>query len=96
MLDSSDEIYKWGIYIRPVLKSIYIQNITLLGDAAHPMVPFLGQGGCMAIEDGYAFGRLVAANSENFSRTQADFEKIRLDRKNMIQAASVQIVLLHN
>ena len=88
MLDSSDEIYKWGIYIRPVLKSIYIKNITLLGDAAHPMVPFLGQGGCMAIEDGYAFGRLVAANSENFSRTQADFEKIRLDRKNMIQAAS--------
>ena len=57
-LDSSDEIYKWGIYIRPVLKSIYIKNITLLGDAAHPMVPFLGQGGCMAIEDGYAFGKL--------------------------------------
>ena len=88
MLDSSDEIYKWGIYIRPVLKSIYIKNITLLGDAAHPMVPFLGQGGCMAIEDGYAFGRLAAANSNNFSRTQADFEKVRLDRKNMIQAAS--------
>ena len=88
MLDSSDEIYKWGIYIRPVLKSIYIKNITLLGDAAHPMVPFLGQGGCMAIEDGYAFGRLAAANSNNFSRTQAEFEKMRLDRKNMIQAAS--------
>ena len=88
MLDSSDEIYKWGIYIRPVLKSIYIKNITLLGDAAHPMVPFLGQGGCMAIEDGYAFGRLAAANSNNFSRTQAEFEKVRLDRKNMIQAAS--------
>ena len=88
MLDSSDEIYKWGIYIRPILKSIYIRNITLLGDAAHPMVPFLGQGGCMAIEDGYAFGKLAAANSNNFSRTQADFEKVRLDRKNMIQAAS--------
>ena len=88
MLDSSDEIYKWGIYIKPILKSIYIKNITLLGDAAHPMVPFLGQGGCMAIEDGYAFGRLAAANSNNFSRTQADFEKVRLDRKNMIQAAS--------
>ena len=88
MLDSSDEIYKWGIYIRPVLRSIYIKNITLLGDAAHPMVPFLGQGGCMAIEDGYAFGRLAAANSNNFSRTHAEFEKVRLDRKNMIQAAS--------
>jgi salicylate hydroxylase len=88
MLGSSDEIFKWGIYIRPVLKSIYIKNITLLGDAAHPMVPFLGQGGCMAMEDGYTFGRLAGANSDNFSKTQLEFERIRLDRKNMIQAAS--------
>ena len=88
MLSSSDEIFKWGIYIRPVLKSIYIKNITLLGDAAHPMVPFLGQGGCMAIEDGYTFGRLAGANSDNFSKTQVEFERIRLNRKNMIQAAS--------
>ena len=88
MLDSSDEIFKWGIYIRPVLKSIYIKNITLLGDAAHPMVPFLGQGGCMAMEDGYTFGRLAGTNSDNFSKTQLEFERIRLDRKNMIQAAS--------
>ena len=87
-LDSSDEIYKWGIYIRPILKSIYIKNITLLGDAAHPMVPFLGQGGCMAIEDGYAFGRLAGGNAKNFSKAQAEFEKIRLHRKNMIQASS--------
>ena len=88
MLGSSDEIFKWGIYIRPVLKSIYIKNITLLGDAAHPMVPFLGQGGCMAMEDGYTFGRLAGANPDNFSKTQLEFERIRLDRKNMIQAAS--------
>ena len=52
------------------------------------MVPFLGQGGCMAMEDGYTFGRLAGANPDNFSKTQLEFERIRLDRKNMIQAAS--------
>ena len=52
------------------------------------MGPFLGQGGCMAMEDGYTFGRLAGANSDNFSKTQLEFERIRLDRKNMIQAAS--------
>ena len=55
-IKDSTKLYKWGIYIRPPLKSMITKNITLLGDAAHPMVPFLGQGGCMAIEDAYAFG----------------------------------------
>ena len=88
MLSSSDDVYKWGIYVRPVMNSIYIKNITLLGDAAHPMVPFLGQGGCMALEDGYAFGKIAALNSNDFSMTQEKFEKIRLKRKNMIQTSS--------
>ena len=39
---------------------IFVQkNITYLGDAAHPIVPFIGQGGCMALEDAYAFGYLL-------------------------------------
>jgi salicylate hydroxylase len=41
-LKDSVTLYKWGIYIRPPLKSMIAKNITLLGDAAHPMVPFLG------------------------------------------------------
>ena len=88
MLNSSDEIFKWGIYVRPSLSSIYIKNITLLGDAAHPMVPFLGQGGCMAIEDGYTFGKLAGLYKKNFSKVQSEYEKIRLERKNMIESAS--------
>ena len=38
------------------------RNITLLGDAAHPMVPFLGQGACMAIEDSYSFAMACKEN----------------------------------
>ncbi len=30
-----------------------------MGDAAHPMVPFMGQGACMSIEDAYIFSRLL-------------------------------------
>lgn len=35
-------------------------RVTMLGDAAHPMTPYLGQGACMAIEDGMILGRAFA------------------------------------
>ena len=65
------------------------KNITLLGDAAHPMVPFLGQGGCMAIEDAYTFGILSGKLGCDFNKVQPLYEKIRLQRNNWIQSASM-------
>ena len=64
-LEDSVTLYKWGIYIRPPLKSMIAKNITLLGDAAHPMVPFLGQGACMAIEDSYSFAMACKEHMAN-------------------------------
>ena len=89
MIDSSEDIYKWGIFIRPPLKSMYVQNITLIGDAAHPMVPFLGQGACMAIEDAYAFATLAATLDCDFNKVQTLYQKIRSKRNNHVQATSM-------
>jgi len=89
MVSSSEVIYKWGIYIRPSLNSMCSKNITLLGDAAHPMVPFLGQGGCMAIEDAYTFAILAGELDCDFNKVQPLYEKIRLHRNNRIQSASM-------
>ena len=65
------------------------ENITLLGDAAHPMTPFLGQGGCMAIEDAYTFAFLAGALDCDFKKVQTLYEKIRLHRNNKIQSTSL-------
>ena len=79
-LESNPNLYKWDIYTRPSPSSLCYSNITLLGDAAHPIVPFLGQGGCLALEDAYIFGKLLAEFKHDFKKIQTSYEDIRLKR----------------
>jgi salicylate hydroxylase len=50
----------WPIYHRPPISSFSLGRVALVGDAAHPMVPFLAQGAAQAIEDAGALGRILA------------------------------------
>jgi salicylate hydroxylase len=54
-----DQTFRWGIYDRAALPFWSIGRMTLLGDAAHPMVPHLGQGAAQAIEDGFTLAVLL-------------------------------------
>jgi salicylate hydroxylase len=51
LLETPQRWLKWGLYDRPPLRRWSRGAATLLGDAAHPMLPFLAQGAAMAIED---------------------------------------------
>ena len=57
-----DAPYKWALMVRPPLERWSVGRVSLLGDAAHSMLPFLAQGAVMAIEDGYVFARCLAAH----------------------------------
>jgi salicylate hydroxylase len=87
LMTSPEKVFKWGIFERPKIQSIQKRNIALLGDAAHPMVPFLGQGGCMAIEDAYCFG-LLYSKLENSDKALNLYQQIRLKRGNWVQKRS--------
>ena len=87
-LDNDINLYKWGVYTRPNIKSLYMKNITFLGDAAHPIVPFMGQGGCLALEDAFVFSELVSKFKNDFNKIQYAYEKIRLKRIKKIKARS--------
>ena len=72
-------LFKWGLFDREPLTSWTRGRITLLGDAAHPVLPFLGHGAVLAIEDGVVLARAFAAAGqieEAFER----YERARMER----------------
>ena len=88
-IKESKNIYKWGVYIRPQIEFLFKENITYLGDAAHPIVPFIGQGGCMALEDAYAFGYLLSKHNNDIEIAQKNYQKLRLKRIRSIHKSSL-------
>jgi len=82
-------LFKWGLRDREPLQQYSRGRVTMLGDAAHPMTPFLGQGACVAIEDAMVLGRAFAVAS-TFREAFGIYEGTRKQRANSIQLASRQ------
>ena len=87
MFSSAQEVYKWGIFERSLPKTLYRDKCVLLGDAAHPMVPFLGQGGCLAIEDAYCLMSLLM-EEKDINVVLGQYDKLRNRRGSWIQKRS--------
>jgi salicylate hydroxylase len=86
-IDALDETFRWGIYDRAPLPRWSTGRVTLLGDAAHPMVPHVGQGAGQAIEDGIALAVLLGdATVENLADRLTLYEQLRRDRTSRVQA----------
>jgi 2-polyprenyl-6-methoxyphenol hydroxylase-like FAD-dependent oxidoreductase len=82
-------LFKWGLRDREPLDQYTKGRVTMMGDAAHPMTPFLGQGACMAIEDAMVLGRAFAV-ANTFQEAFAIYENTRKERANGVQLASRQ------
>lgn len=84
----STQLFKWAINARAPLQNWSIGGrITLLGDAAHAMTPFLGQGASSAVEDGIILARALSASSTT-AEALARYEAARIERTTLIQAES--------
>ena len=61
MIDAADkdQCYRWSLFNRPPIGDWSTKRVTLLGDAAHPTLPYLAQGAAMAIEDGAVLTRAL-------------------------------------
>lgn len=78
----------WPLFARPPLAQWSRGAATLLGDAAHPMVPFLAQGAAQAIEDAAALGDAFAQPEANVEAAFAAYERARRARAASVVRAS--------
>ncbi len=69
--------------MREPLSQWTLGRVSMLGDAAHPMLPFLGQGAVMAIEDGMMLGRCFAKAGTPAQALQL-YENVRKERANAV------------
>lgn len=88
MIRSVETHYKWAFMAREPLQKWSSGRVTLLGDAAHPTLPFLAQGAAMAIEDGYVLARSLAKYRENPEKALSAYEGARVERTSAIVRGS--------
>jgi salicylate hydroxylase len=80
LLGSAERYYKWALYDREPLSHWSKGRATLLGDSAHAMLPYIGQGACMAIEDGYTLAAVIAQMPDDIGAALKVYERMRLPR----------------
>lgn len=74
----------WPLYGRPSLGAFALGRVALVGDAAHPMVPFLAQGAAQAIEDAGALGAALTS-TDDVPQALADYSRARVSRATRVQ-----------
>jgi salicylate hydroxylase len=89
---SIDVPYKWALALRPTMNVWSRGRCTLLGDACHPMVPFLAQGAVMALEDGFVLARCLEKYPGDHETAFARYEAVRRDRANKAVAGSADMI----
>ena len=70
------------------------RRITLLGDGAHPMVPFLAQGACQSIEDAWALATMLERSNGDIPGALQHYEQMRRPRTTRIQSGALAMVKL--
>jgi salicylate hydroxylase len=76
----SERWYKWALYDRDPPECWSKGRATLLGDSAHAMLPYLGQGAAMAIEDGCVLAGTIARDPDNLEEALRTYEQRRRPR----------------
>ena len=86
---------RWPLYCRPPIPSFSVGRVALVGDAAHPMVPFLAQGAAQAIEDAGALARSLA-KVQDISAAVSFYSHDRVARAARVQREALKLGYIYH
>ncbi|MCY1286212.1 Kynurenine 3-monooxygenase [compost metagenome] len=97
MMDQIDSAFVTGMYYRDPIERWSFGRVTLMGDAAHPMVPFLAQGACQGMEDAWTLASVLAgSDSAGIEAALVEYERRRRPRTTRVQSgARAMVKLVH-
>ncbi|MEN8840130.1 MAG: FAD-dependent monooxygenase [Octadecabacter sp.] len=79
ILGQVDEVHLWGLFRHPVAETWGRDGVCILGDAAHPTLPFLAQGANLAIEDAFVLAR-CCRDADDIEAALKSYEALRKPR----------------
>jgi salicylate hydroxylase len=88
ILDAADDAFRTALFDRPPLERWSVGRVTLLGDACHPMLPFIAQGAAQAIEDGATLTACLTQAGPDVPGALRRYARLRLPRTSRLQALS--------
>ncbi|WP_052130080.1 FAD-dependent monooxygenase [Sphingomonas sp. 35-24ZXX] len=86
LLDRVEAPLRWGLHDRKPMRAWHRDRTVLIGDACHPMLPFLAQGAAMGIEDGFALAQLLPPDGADAEPALTRFFALRQPRTARVQA----------
>jgi salicylate hydroxylase len=95
LIEAAQNWRAWPLHDRPTPATMAIGRMALIGDAAHPMLPFLAQGAAQAIEDAGALGQCLEA-ARDIPAALAAFSQRRLARVSRVQRQAAELARLYH
>lgn len=88
MLGQVEKVNLWGLFRHPVARAWHGDGVAILGDAAHPTLPFMAQGACMALEDAWVLGDALAGDGTLSDRLAVYQARRETRARAIVEAAS--------
>ncbi|MGD9502760.1 MAG: FAD-dependent monooxygenase [Methyloceanibacter sp.] len=96
LLERAETWRGWSLYRLVGIRRWSVGPVTLLGDAAHPVLPFLAQGAALAIEDASALAAALASMPDDPTAAFRRYEKLRRPRAAQVRRASRRFGVLYH